>query len=185
MKVATLSAEREERTMDDDNAPPPTLAISGTNARWWKWLVPAALFLVATVAFVANSRHDADADAGAEARSTVTTHVEELLSYDYREIDDDLQREKGWLTGSFADDYESLVTEKIGPAAEKAKVVTDAKVTASGVISTGHDKVDLLLFVDVTTRSSELADPRVSGSRLVVTAEQVDGQWRISDLEPI
>jgi len=149
------------------------------------WLVPLALIALAGILFVVNERHDAAASDGTEARKVVAGHVEQLLSYDYRSIEDDLAREKAWLTGSFADDYSSLVSDEIAPAAAKVKVVTDARVSASGVTSTDDGEVELLLFVTVTTRSEELDAPRVSGSRLAVTAQLVDGEWRISALDPV
>jgi Mce-associated membrane protein len=149
------------------------------------WLVPLALIALAGILFVVNQRHDAAASDSEEARKVVAAHVEQLLSYDHRTIEDDLAREKDWLTGSFADDYVSLVTGEIAPAAARVKVVTDARVSASGVTSTGNGEVELLLFVTITTRSEELDTPRVSGSRLAVTAELVDGEWRISALDPV
>lgn len=165
--------------------PEPALEVGRINLGWQLWLVPVALAAVAAGLFAVNARHDANQDGGQEARKVVVTHVEQLLSYDYRGIEDDLARERDWLTGTFADDYSALVTDEIAPAAKKVKVVTDASVTASGVTSTEHDQVELLLFVNVTTRSSELSEPRVSGSRLAVTAKYVDGAWRISALEPV
>ena len=150
-----------------------------------RWLLPLVVAIAGGVLFAVNQRHDANVDGGTEAQAAVTTHVEELLTYDYREIDEDLAREGDWLTGSFQDEYSDLVTDKIGPAARKAEVVTQARVASSGVVSAQHNKVDLLLFVNVTTSSSELSEPRVSGSRLEITAEYVDGEWRISSLDPV
>jgi Mce-associated membrane protein len=150
-----------------------------------RWLLPVIVAILGGVLFAVNQRHDANGDGATDAQAAVTAHVEELLTYDYHEIDDDLARERDWLTGSFADEYSDLVTDKIGPAARKAKVVTQARVASSGVVSAEHHKVDLLLFVNVTTSSSELSEPRVSGSRLEITAEYVDGEWRISSLDPV
>ncbi|WP_182379318.1 hypothetical protein [Nocardioides sp. WS12] len=149
------------------------------------WLVPVVLLVGAGVLAFVNDRNADNAHGASDARKVVTTHVEELLSYDFRELESDLARESKWLTGSFAEEYRSLVTDKIAPAATKAQVVTDAKVSASGVIDARHHKVELLLFVNVTTRSSELADARTAGSRLVVKASWVDGSWRISSLKPV
>jgi len=165
--------------------PEDSLRVGNLGSGWRAWLVPLALLALAGSLFVVNERHDAGASDGAEARKVVAGHVEQLLSYDYRTIEDDLFREKAWLTGSFADDYSSLVTDEIAPAAAKVKVVTDARVAASGVTSTDDGEVELLLFVTVTTRSQELEQPRIAGSRLAVTAEYVDGVWRISALEPV
>jgi Mce-associated membrane protein len=165
--------------------PAPSLALSRIPGGWRLWLVPLVLFAVAAFLFAADARHDSNQDGGERARKEVVAHVEKLLSYDYREIEDELARERDWLTGSFADDYTSLVSDEIAKAAKKVKVVTEARVSASGVVSAEHDEVELLLFVNVTTRSSELAQPRVSGSRLAVTAKYVDGEWRISALDPV
>lgn len=169
----------------DEQFEAPTMTVQRSRVLRSRWLLPLALAVLGGVLFTVNERHDANADGGVEAQAAVTAHVEELLTYDYREIDDDLARERDWLTGSFEDEYSDLVTDKIGPAAREAKVVTEARVASSGVVSAEHDKVDLLVFVNVTTSSSELAEPRVSGSRLEITAEYVDGEWRISSLDPV
>lgn len=190
MSTTTVSAV-EEKVVDDDT-PAGSLHVrrlrnpcAGRTPGPWIWLVPVVLLVIAGVLGFVNDQHTDTARGAADARKVVTTHVEELLSYDYREIESDLARESAWLTGSFADEYRSLVTDKIAPAATKAQVVTDAKVSASGVVDARHDTVELLLFVNVTTRSSELADARTVGSRLVVKASWVDGSWRISSLEPV
>jgi Mce-associated membrane protein len=58
-------------------------------------------------------------------------------------------------------------------------------VVAGGGESAERDRVDLILFVNVLTESRELTEPRVAGSRLRVTVENVDGDWRISALDPV
>jgi len=188
MSNETLVAETRPKAGDTGvrvSRPEDSLTVGTITLGWRAWLVPIALAGLAAFLFVVNARHDAAEADGAEARKVVAGHVEQLLSYDYRSIEEDLAREKGWLTGSFADDYSALVTDEIAPAAAKVKVVTDARVGASGITSTDNDEVELLLFVTVTTRSEELDEPRVSGSRLAVTAELVDGEWRISALDPV
>lgn len=190
MSNQTLIADAEAEPTAD--AQPVQVAQLGTDLSvrrlsggWRWWLVPLVLGVVAGVLYAVNDRHDSDQAHGEDARRIVVTHVEELLSYDYSSIEDDLARERGWLTGSFADEYAGLVEDEIAPAAERARVTTEATVSASGVVAAGHDEVELLLFVNVTTRSKELDEPRVSGSRLAVTATHVDGEWRISSLDPV
>jgi len=161
----------------------PVLRAPGGGRRFW--LVPIVLVVATAGLFVANHRHEADAAAADPARTVVTDHVKSLLTYSHQDIDQDLAAEKGWLTGPFSDRYADLVSTKIGPAARKAKVTTSAAITSSGVVTATHDHVELLLFVNVTTRSSELREPRVSGSRLLVTADLVGGEWRISALDPV
>lgn len=180
----TTTTETEAENMKVSR-PEPSLRVRKVSTGRALWLVPIVLLVAAVALFASNARGASTEDSAQDARKIVVAHVEQLLSYDYRGITDDLDREKAWLTGSFADDYAKLVSDEIAPAAEKAKVVTDARVSGSGVISAKHDEVELLVFVDVTTRSSELDEPRVSGSRLVVTAKYVDGEWRISALDPV
>jgi len=162
-----------------------SLALRAPAAGRLVWAVPLVLVVATAWLFVANHRHEADPAGAHTARTVVTDHVKSLLSYSYQDINTDLAAEKGWLTGPFADRYAELVSTKIGPAARKAKVTTSATIASSGVVTAAHDRVELLLFVDVTTRSSELSEPRVSGSRLLVTADLVDGDWRISALDPV
>jgi len=149
------------------------------------WVIPLVLALATSVLFLVNNRQEAGSDAAGAAKPVVTDHVKSLLTYSYQNIDADLAAEKGWLTGPFADQYTDLVTTKISPAAKRAKVSTSAAIASAGVVSIHRDQVQLLLFVNVTTSSSELSAPRVSGSRLLVTADLVDGAWRISALNPV
>jgi Mce-associated membrane protein len=179
------NSESRQATSEAALSRPRPLAVVWPRVARSRWLLPLAVGLLGGILFAVNDRHDANADGADDARAAVAAHVEELLTYDYREIDTDLAQESDWLTGSFADEYSALVTDEIGPAARKAKVVTGARVAASGVVSAEHDEVDLLLFVNVTTTSSELTEPRVSGSRLEITAKYVDGEWRISSLDPV
>jgi Mce-associated membrane protein len=183
-----------EKTLTDEAAvQTPEEAPSGTAAdalsvpapRRLIWLAPLAILIATAGLLVGNHRHDAHAAAGDEAVSVVSDHVKSLFSYSYQDVDKDLAAEKGWLTGPFADEYAEVVSTKIAPAAAKAKVTTVAEVVSTGLVSAKHDQVRLLLFVNVTTRSTELAEPRVSGSRLRVTADLVDGKWRISALDPV
>lgn len=180
MSIVTQPVQGEDKIVDDEVSADTTPSLGPR-----VWLVPAVLLVIVGALAFTNLRHDSAADGGLEARKVVVTHVEELLSYDHKEIEEDLAGEQDWLTGPFADEYQSLVRDKIAPAAKKAEVVTDAKVSSSGVVKAERHSVELLLFVNVTTRSSELAESKTAGSRLVVTADWVDGAWRISSLEPV
>ena len=142
------------------------------------------LVAVLLVGFL-NVRHDRDVAAGDVAVSAVEPHVEQLLSYTPSTVASDLDSEREWLTGDFARDYEDLVTSTIAPAASEGGVETTASVTGVGIDSASSDRVVMLMFVNVSTTSTAAPEPQVSGSRLRVTALQVDGEWRISEIRPI
>lgn len=177
-EVADVTESDEERT---DATP------KGPRAR----LTPIVFGLVvlmlvgaAVLAFL-NRRHDDIAEEAEAARAVGVAHVEELLSFEHTSIDEELADERAWLTGDFASEYLTLMQDKVAPAAKKAAVVTRATVVAGGIESAEHDEVELLLFVTVATESKELSEPRLSGSRLRVTLTNVDGDWRISALDPV
>jgi Mce-associated membrane protein len=176
---------QEELEMSQADAGANLLALRVPTVSRLAWLVPLVLAIASASLFFVNHRHEAGSEPGDTAKAVVADQVKSFLTYSYQNIDADLAAEKGWLTGPFADQYTDLVTTKISPAAKRAKVSTSAAIASAGVVSVHRDQVQLLLFVNVTTSSSELSEPRVSGSRLLVTADLVDGAWRISALDPV
>ena len=156
---------------------------------WRSWpIVPVlavGLLLAVLVVGFLNLRHDRAVTAGDDAVAAVEPHVEQLLSYTPSTVASDLDAEREWLTGDFARDYDDLVTGTIAPAATEGGVATTASVKGVGVDSSSSDRVVMLMFVNVSTTSAAAPEPQVSGSRLRVTALQVDGEWRISEIRPI
>ena len=177
-EVADVTESVEERTATDTER---------LHRRVKSFLFATVVLLLVAAAVLAflNRRHDDIAKDAELARTVGVTHVEELLSFNHKGIDDELADERAWLTGDFASEYRTLMEDKIIPAAKQAGVVTQARVVAGGIESAEHDEVDLLLFVTVQTESTELKEPRMSGSRLRVTLMNVDGDWRISALDPV
>jgi Mce-associated membrane protein len=120
-----------------------------------------------------------------EAKTFAEKAVVRLLAYTPENISSDLDAESGLLTGSFRKDYRDLVTETIAPAAEKSKVTTSADVVSAGVINSTANRVDLLLFLNVSSTTAADRTPQVNGSRIEVRVERVRGSWRISKMDPV
>lgn len=150
------------------------------------WLAALCLAVLTVILAIVHLRHnEVDRDATA-AQAVGRKHVAQLLSYDYRTIDAKLAEQRPWLTGPFSDKYATLVTGKIAPAAQRAEVQTRAQVVAAGVESATKHHVQLLLFLNVAAVSKAHAQqPQITGSRLRVTMEYVNGAWRISALDPV
>ncbi|MFL6090120.1 MAG: hypothetical protein ACJ71Z_08275 [Aeromicrobium sp.] len=132
-----------------------------------------------------NLKHDREASAARQAQSRAVTGVEQILSYRHATVIGELRTERKLVTGEFGVAYPKLVRRTIGPAAAEAKIDTQATVSAHGVVSGSTDKVVVLLFVDVTSKSPRLRSPHLAGSRIEVTMKKVGGSWRIADLEPV
>ncbi|GAA4689208.1 hypothetical protein GCM10023215_26730 [Pseudonocardia yuanmonensis] len=120
--------------------------------------------------------------ASAAAEEKVTA----LLSYDYRTIQNDQGDRGAMVTGQFKDDYASLIADIVGPAASQQQLTTRSSVVSSSVVGTdGTDQVTLLMFLNQTTQSAAKPDPTLSGSRIRVTMQEVDGTWLVSELTPV
>ena len=172
-----------------DSAKAERLTIGGTSTptsipRVWAAL-PLVLALVAAALFVVNHRHDTDRTDADVASKIVTEHVAQLLTYDYRYLDQQLESQRGWLTGPFQSTYADLLTNQVAPVARKTKLTTDTSVVSSGIVSSKHHEVKLLVFLDVSSQRVGQPHPVQTGSRIAVTAQYVDGAWRISAMDPV
>jgi len=147
-------------------------------------VIVGLLVLAAAVLYFANQRNDQVDESAAEARTLGTTRVEELFSYDYRSIDEEFSEERKWLTGDFASEYKPLIADSFGPQAEETGLVTHARVVAGGIEKSERHEVDLVLFMDIQVQLRG-REETISGSRLRVTLQDVDGDWLISSIDPI
>lgn len=149
------------------------------------WLVPLVLLVILGVLLFANHRHASDRGAAAKAQAVVDAHVAQMFTYNYKTITQQLASEQNWLTGNFRDSYAQLASKQVVPVAVPSQLVTTASVASSGIISSSHNHVQVLIFLDVTTTSNKLAQPRLTGSRVVVSAEYVGGAWLISNMTTV
>lgn len=124
------------------------------------------------------------ADARADALDAAKTRVPVLLSYDKATLDEDLDRALEQTTGSFADDYEKILTEVVEPTAKRRGISTEATVSAAGVVSGDRDTVVVLLFLTQTT-TAKGDRSSVSGSRVEVTLKRTGDDWKIAGLQPV
>jgi Mce-associated membrane protein len=124
------------------------------------------------------------ADARTDALDAAKTRVPVLLSYDKKSLDEDLDRAVAQTTGSFADDYEKILTEVVEPTARRRGISTEASVSAAGVVSGDREEVVVLLFLTQTTTAKGNRSS-VSGSRVEVTLKRSGDDWKISGLRPV
>jgi Mce-associated membrane protein len=146
----------------------------------------AVLVALALAAFVSlqSQRAAATSDARTDALAAAKARVPDLLSYDKDTLDEDLDRALDQTTGSFADDYEQILTEVVGPTAKRRGISTSASISAAGVVSGDRDEVVVLLFLTQTT-TAKGDRSSVSGSRVEVTMERAGDEWKIAGLTPV
>ena len=124
-------------------------------------------------------------DARSAGRVTADEYVEKILSYDHKQIDEDVAQATKLMTDGFAEEYTSTI-EQVREEATATKSVVQAEVVASSVVTADPDRVEALLFVNQTTEGEQVEEPRVDLNRVVVTLVRDDEQgWLVADLDAL
>lgn len=135
-----------------------------------------------SVAAAADGSVDA---ARAQALDAGQRDIATLLSYDHRTVDSARAERTDLVTGKFRDDYARLITDTVAPAAKARKLVTRTDVVSRSVIDGDSDHMNLLLFLNQASQPEGAQEPILSGSRVRVAMERVDGGWRVADMTPL
>lgn len=122
------------------------------------------------------------ASASAAALNTANSYAVTLTSVDTNNLDENFAAVLDGSTGEFHDMYAKS-------SSELRKLLIDHKATGHGVVvdsavkSATTDEVVVLLFVDQTVTNTEVPDPRVDRSRMVMTMQNLDGEWKAAKVE--
>lgn len=150
-------------------------------------LAGALLSLITVVGFLGYQR---------ATQSTVETNREQvvvvasaqavaMLAYSAQTVDDELRSAADGLTDDFAAEYLELLDAVVIPDARAAGTATEVAVVGAAATEVGSATASVLLFLNQTTTTTASPEPVVSGSRVTVTLEKVDGHWLVADLTPI
>ena len=148
-------------------------------------LVPALVVAIVLAAAVAVAGWYGDHRAGQrdqavrQALATAPAAAKALFSYDYRTFDDSVANGRTFATGAFADEY-AQTTAALKQTATKQQAVVLAEVSATGVVSAGTDRVELLLYLNQYRRNVTTAGEKVDQNRVVLTMVPGDGEWKVA-----
>ncbi|MCX6400010.1 MAG: hypothetical protein NTX33_08790 [Propionibacteriales bacterium] len=123
--------------------------------------------------------------------SVVRAAVEAIqvgLAYDYRRLDEGLRAATALMTPKFADSFTAVFDKAVRADATKQQAVAVALVKGAGVVSRSDRSAVCLAFVDqiVTTGDGTTGQPRnLLRARVRVELQRVDGQWRVSSIDPV
>lgn len=154
--------------------------------------VAAAILVVLLLAVVAGDvvltlrsrdRHGLE-EARASAIAAAGERLPVLLSYDARDLDDDLAAAIASATGPFREDYRRILETVVRPNARSGTVSTTAVVDGLAVVDGDADRVVVLAFLTQTT-TARGREPDVSQSRVEATMQRVGDDWLIAGLEPV
>ena len=103
-----------------------------------------------------------------------------VLSYDYRTLDADAEAAKSYMTPSFRERYDETFTLLEENAGRTETVVSVEAVVASGIVRSGEDRVDVLLFVNRARANVQQED--VFRDQVTMQMRLVDGEWLVDGL---
>lgn len=147
-------------------------------------VVLLALVVVDGVLAWGAHRGDGRAQQRADALSSAAARLPQLLGYRWRTFPHDRDVALAQTTGSFHDEYASLLATTVAPAAAAKRITTAAKVTGVGVVSDDRRQVVVLAFLTQTTTAPG-ATVQVTTSRVDVTMTRTARGWLISKLQPV
>lgn len=150
--------------------------------------VVLSLAAAVLVMFADLSRLRGDEVAGQEALVTARSVAVDMLSYDYRTIEQDFARARVYTTGDLTQSYRRL-TEALVPTARKQRTVQQATVAGAAVESAAPDRVEVLLFMNMGVVKTLPGDrqPRrqVSQSRARLVMVKKDSHWLVAELSTL
>ncbi|MFD6067277.1 MULTISPECIES: hypothetical protein [Amycolatopsis] len=125
-----------------------------------------------------------DQAATAEVADQVGAGVKAVFSYDYSNLARTERAAADVLTGEATGQYRDQFASA-RKRAEDQKLVRTTTVRSLGVRSLRGDQAEVLLFLDQQTMTAGGGAPQSTVSQLSVTAQRVDGRWKISRLIPL
>ncbi len=157
----------DEPEPDDEPEPAPASADLAPRSVPQRTLIIAGVIAIAaivgTVLIWTRSgdadKYDAREDAAQQASEVAEEAVAPVLSYDYRHLEDDVATATPYFTDDYADEYRGVI-EELGPQAKSAKLVVQAEAIATGIIRSGDDRAEILVFVNqASSRDGTVNEP--------------------------
>ncbi|UUZ60651.1 hypothetical protein [Nocardioides sp. B-3] len=150
------------------------------------WLLGALGALAAVAVGVAlwarqTGEDTAVEDAARAAQSAAELAIVPVLSYDYESLEADRDRAKSYVTADYFKDYDQLFGV-ITDNAPSTQTKVSAEVIASGIVRSGEDRVDVLVFVDRPTTNKLTPEPVIYKDRVTVSMQKVGEDWLIDNL---
>lgn len=122
------------------------------------------------------------AAAAAGAQQAATAYAVTLTSVDSNDLDANFAAVLDGATGEFRDIYSASST-KLRQLLIEHRATGHGVVIDSAVKSAGRDEAVVLLFVDQTISNTEVPDPRIDHSRMLMTMQRTPDGWKASKVE--
>jgi Mce-associated membrane protein len=124
---------------------------------------------------------------GSDARTQVLVAAADLtqrtLSYDYKNLENDMEVARARMTPSFRKEYADTMAQ-VKDNTEKNKIVLEAVAVSSAIIDATEHEATVLVFVNQTTTAGTGKDrnQQLNRNSLVITLSRGEGEWNMSKL---
>lgn len=150
------------------------------------WLLAGVAVLTAAALGVAGWLWFGGTDESVEtatraAQSAAETAIVPILSYDANNLDEGQAAAQSYMTTDYQEKYDQLFAV-IRENAPTTETVVTAQVLVSGIVRSGTNRVDVLIFVDRPTTDKLQKTPEVYKDQVTVTMEKVGNDWLVDDL---
>ncbi|MFF5212909.1 hypothetical protein [Streptosporangium sp. NPDC000396] len=154
-------------------------------------MLTAVAFMLAGavwIMFTDLNRLRGDEAAGREALAAARLVASDMLSYDYRTIEQDFARAGGYTTGGLTEHYRRLAAALV-PLARQQRTVQQVTVAGAAVESAEAGRVEVLLFMNTGTVKIPAGEkePRrqVSQNRARLVMVKKDSRWLVAELSTL
>jgi Mce-associated membrane protein len=116
------------------------------------------------------------------AQSAAERAVVPILSYNALHLDEDQRAAQAYMTSSYRKDYDKVFGVIKGNA-PGTRTIVKTEVLGSGIVRSGTDRVQVLLFLDRPTTNKQTTEPLVYKDQATVTMQRVDGEWLVDGIK--
>jgi Mce-associated membrane protein len=149
------------------------------------WLLAGlAVLALASAVLLAVVWTRADAGSGEaarEAQQAAERAVVPVLSYDHKALEQSKEAAQAQMTGRYSKEYAKLFA-LLEENAPRTETTVTAEVVASGVVRSGDDRVQVLVFVDRPTTNKQDTEPVVYRDQVTLSMQRVGDQWLVDDM---
>lgn len=156
-------------------------------------VVPAWLLIVVgvvTVALVGATAYlwtqpssDSVEEATRTAQSAAERAVVPILSYDHRRLDQDQEAAHTYMTSGYREEYDKFFDGVVRENAPRTGTVVSVEVVGSGIVRSGSDRVEILVFVNRPTTNKQTTEPVIYKDQVTATMQKVGDDWLVDDLK--
>ncbi|NMN95387.1 hypothetical protein [Antrihabitans stalactiti] len=149
------------------------------------------LFVVAAItAIVFQSKYSnakgaaADADGKEAARRAACLYANNLVSFDYHDLDSFFAKLQDGATGEWKSKVDSQVVPQLRDTAPKSQLVSRAGDIQCGLVTGDENSATVVVLVEQTTvRGDPPGEPSPSQFTMTTVMENHDGHWLIAKLD--